>query len=86
MDDIRVNRLEEIEACSEIFFAFSVYKKMYLTIKEAQEYLGIKSYHRFLYLIEKGDLPAIKVGRVRKISLVDLDNFLKTKKDMYYES
>lgn len=86
MNDIRLNRLEQVQACSEIFFAFAIYKKMYLSLKEAQEYLGIKSYHRFLYLIEKGDLPAIKMGRNRKISLVDLDNFLKIKKNMYYES
>lgn len=47
----------------------------YFSYKEAMKYLGFDSYKSLRSLIEAG-LPVIVVGKTKKISKNDLDNFM----------
>lgn len=47
----------------------------YLSFKEACRVLGLKSYNSLYAYIKQG-LPVIEVGKSRRISKKDLDNFM----------
>ncbi|HUF53303.1 MAG TPA: helix-turn-helix domain-containing protein [Dehalococcoidia bacterium] len=49
--------------------------KILLTVPEAAERLGVG--RSFLYgIIQRGDLPSIKLGRARRVSLTALESFV----------
>ena len=51
----------------------------YLTFKEAMKYLGMKSPITLRSYIAEG-LPVIEVGKSKKISKSDIDEFINTQK------
>ena len=51
----------------------------YLTFKEAMKYLGMKSLITLRSYIAKG-LPVIEVGKSKKISKSDIDEFMSKHK------
>ena len=53
--------------------------QMYMSIKEAQEYCGFKSAQSFKEFINNG-LPVIVVGKSKRISKIDLEEFIEEHK------
>ncbi len=51
----------------------------YLKIKDAQEYIGLKSYNTLKKLISNG-LPVIKINGTKLISKSDIDEFMQAHK------
>lgn len=51
----------------------------YRTIEEVAELLGVR-YQLIYKLVRAGDLPAIRIGRVYRITDSDLDAYLESKK------
>jgi excisionase family DNA binding protein len=47
-----------------------------LTVTEAAQKLGIGRAHLYRYVMS-GELPSIKLGRLRRIPLVALDEFVR---------
>lgn len=50
-----------------------------MSYRRAMEYLGLKSYHSLTKLINQG-LPVIEVGKSKKISRNDIDDFMNSHK------
>jgi excisionase family DNA binding protein len=48
------------------------------SVEQAGEYLGMKRTYVF-GLVRSGELPSFKLGRMRKIRRVDLDEFIERK-------
>ncbi len=53
--------------------------KKYMTIEEVAELLGV-TYQLIYRLVRSGELPAVRVGRVYRITGADLDLYLETTK------
>lgn len=83
VQDKNLLELLKISPLTETLIAYTKYKTPLLSFEEAQEFLGIKTRSVLRNLIEKGDIPARKVGGRIKISLVDLNNYLK-KDEVFY--
>lgn len=48
----------------------------YLTLKQAMQFLGLKSYKSIKKLINLG-LPVVEIGQSKKISKTAIDEFMK---------
>ena len=51
----------------------------YLKIKDAQKYLGLKSYNTLKKIISKG-LPVVEIDGTKLISKSDIDEFMQAHK------
>lgn len=54
-------------------------KKKYLTLEDVAELLGV-NYQLIYRLVRAGELPAIRLGRVYRVTEEDLDAYLEAKK------
>ena len=57
----------------------SEYKQEYMNYMQAMEYLGFKSQTTLNSYIDAG-LPVIKVGKSKRISKTDIDEFMNSHK------
>lgn len=51
----------------------------YLSLEEVSEQLGV-TYQLIYKMVRSGELPAIKLGKLYRVSQTDLDEFLHTRK------
>ena len=54
-------------------------QKRYLSLEEVAEMLDV-NYQLIYRLVRTGDLPAIKLGRIYRVTQEDLDAYLESKK------
>ncbi len=51
-----------------------------VTVSEAAGLLGIARSHLYLHL-QSGSLPSVRIGRCRRVSLSDLDDFIASHRE-----
>jgi excisionase family DNA binding protein len=54
-------------------------KKKYMAIEDVADLLGV-NYQLIYRLVRSGDLPAIRLGRIYRVTQEDLDAYLKKQK------
>lgn len=54
-------------------------KKNYLALEDVADMLGV-NYQLIYRLVRSGELPAIKLGRIYRVTQEDLDAYLESKK------
>ena len=59
--------------------------KKYMAIEDVAEMLGV-NYQLIYRLIRSGDLPAIRLGRIYRVTQEDLNTYLKKQKTSTEES
>jgi len=52
-------------------------KPKYMTLEEAAEYLRINIYTAYR-MVEKGELPGMKIGRLWRFTQEDIDKFMRS--------